>query len=290
MKKIVSALLIVFTTAGAAFAMPPPRYHHHVHYHHEYRRPIYYHNSSDSTGWFLGGLGAGILLTAILSNNSSNSQPHHTQAEREKEQIAAKAAQIRSAAKQTASLQSSQLMTQISQSGAENALKNMENYWKGQSHPTYLDLSRPVSVLKVSGFQDDLNIVYTVNADMGSATVTVNALNFDVSESVSAQFAVSSAPQEMQKSGAQIAGFSVSEGVRNVEGFLIVQEVAKASAAAYAGLKPGSVMRKIDGNSTAAASVEQLWSYIKRRAETNSIINITFANGGGKAKTVQIRL
>lgn len=261
---------------------PPPRY-----YRYHYR-----HHWDD--GWFAGGLGLGLLI-GVLANSAESSAA--TQ-----ESYDQRAAEVRSAAIDTAQAQSAHVLQVIEQIGAIPALYELNEYWTSQGQTTRLETNAPVSSLKVSGFQGGLTIVYFIDQNLRTVTVTVTAPEYNVSESRSARYTEPAAGQYQTVPGAAYTaapvppgaafdslGFTLEEAARTAEGFLIIQKVQPATAAAYVGVRDGAVLYKIDGNSTAQVSLEQLCAYIERRTAAGAVAKITFSDGG-KQKTANIKL
>lgn len=277
MKKLISALLMVLLIATAAAAHhpgpPPPP-------------PRHYHGGFCwDSGWFGGGLGIGVLLGTMM-NNQYQSQAEANAIARQ-QAYERKVNEVRNAARDIAAAQSSHVMQIISQVGPEYALQDLNSYWQAQGQATFLDARTP-SVLKVAGFQQELTILYTVDPSRQSVTVTVNAPQYDISESSTAQY-TPPAPAAPVKAAAKVMGFTVADDARSPEGFLLVRDVTPATAAAYVGLKNGAVLYQVDGYSTAQVGVEQMNAYIEGRAAADAVVEITFSDGG-KQKTAQIKL
>lgn len=328
MKKLISALLMVFLIATAAAAHhpgPPPQHHGGpgpgprpgpppgprpgprpmprplppgpppgpMHGPHPGWRPgppppppRHYHGGFCwDSGWFGGGLGIGVLLGTMI-NNQSQSQAE-ANAIAQQQAYERKVNEVRNAARDIAAAQSSHVMQIISQVGPEYALQDLNSYWQAQGQATFLDARTP-SVLKVAGFQQELTILYTVDQSRQSVTVTVNAPQYDISESSTAQY-TPPAPAAPVKTAAKVMGFTVADDARSPEGFLLVRDVTPATAAAYVGLKNGAVLYQVDGYSTAQVSVEQMNAYVEGRAAADAVVEITFSDGG-KQKTAQIKL
>ena len=65
--------------------------------------------------------------------------------------------------------------------------------------------------------------------------------------------------------------------------------MAKASTvAAYAGVKSGSVLCAVDGNSTANVSAAQMEAYVGGRAAAGAAVKLTIADGGAR-RTLELR-
>ncbi len=260
---------------------PPPRYYH--------RHRRHWHD-----GWFIGGLGLGLIIGALANSNSSSNERDYTR----------RAEEVRRAARETAEQQSRHVTEIIERIGAQPALYELNEYWQAQGQTTALDTSDPVRSLKVSGFQDGLTIVYRLDRAREDATVTVTAPAYSVSESVTerykeplAELSPASPIRAVKAGGSPAAlneafkrlGFMLAEEARTPQGCLIIQSVVPATAAAYAGVTKGAALLEIDGSSTAQVSVEQLCSFINRRAASDAVVQITVSENG-REKTVRLQL
>lgn len=266
---------------------PPPRYYHRYHHWHD--------------DWFFGGLGIGLIIGALSNSGSSDYS-----AQRDYER---RADEVRRAARETADRQSAHLVEIISRIGSQSALYELNEYWQSQGQTTSLDTSDPVRSLRVSGFQQDLTIVYWLDRAAGEETVTVSAPAYNVSESASARYTEPpgmeteyplraqrpAPPAPAPKLPPQMAGaferlgFTLDEKARTADGRLIVQSVTPSSVAAHEGIAKGATLYSIDGNSTAQVSVEQLCAFIERRAAAGASVKVAFSDGG-KQKTVKMQL
>lgn len=263
---------------------PPPRYYHRYHHWHD--------------DWFFGGLGIGLIIGALANSGSSDYS-----AQRDYER---RAEEVRRAARETADMQSAHLVEIISRIGSQSALYELNEYWQAQGQTTSLDTSDPVRSLRVSGFQEDLTIVYWLDRAVGEETVTVSAPAYNVSESASARYrepqgmetqlplraqppAPEPRPPHETASAFGRLGFTLDENARTPKGHLIVQSVTPSSVAAHTGMAKGATLYSIDGNSTAQVSVEQLCAFIERRAVAGASVSIAFSDGG-KQKTVKMQL
>ncbi|WP_143330698.1 PDZ domain-containing protein [Cloacibacillus sp. An23] len=265
---------------------PPPRYYHRYHHWHD--------------DWFISGLGIGLIIGAL-----SNSGGGYSSGERD---YARRAEEVRKAARETAEQQGRHLIEIIERIGPQPALYELNEYWQAQGQTTALDTSDPMRSLKVSGFQENLTIVYWIDRTLEKATVTVTAPAYNVSESVSERYRwnepaalPATAPphalpvKSPASGGAELGsafkrlGFTLSEDARTPQGYLVIQSVVPATAAAYAGVKKGAALTAIDGNSTAQVSVEQLCAFIDRRASVGAAVKITVSENG-KERSVRLQL
>ncbi|HIT04514.1 MAG TPA: PDZ domain-containing protein [Candidatus Caccocola faecipullorum] len=266
---------------------PPPRYYHRYHHWHD--------------DWFFGGLGIGIIIGALSNSGSSD---YNAQRDYER-----RAEEVRRAARETAEQQSRHLVEIISRIGSQSALYELNEYWQAQGQTTSLDTSDPVRSLRVSGFQENLTIVYWLDRAANEETVTVTAPAYNVSESASARYSeppgtepplalrpqqpappapAPNLPPEMASAFGRL-GFTLDEKARTPDGRLIVQSVTPSSVAAHTGMKKGATLYSIDGNSTAQVSVEQLCAFIERRAAAGASVKVAFSEDG-RQKTVKMQL
>ncbi|MBQ9882336.1 MAG: PDZ domain-containing protein [Synergistes sp.] len=239
----------------------------------------YYHDNFWDSPW-VGGL-VGLLIGAIINGQSqSDSAPQSTYTAEEK---------VTTAARNLAEAEADRTVNLIRRSGVEGALHELHDYWQEQRQPTFLDDRTPVSTLKVSGFQHYLAMTYEIDRSNHNVSVCVESPYYNVSEKRSARYEdPSPAAQPQDRYAHRSVGFTVSESERAPDGCLVVKSVEPATAAAYAGLKEGCEIKKIDGHSTANVSVEQMKAYVIRRSNEGYPVNVTFASGG-KEKTVPIR-
>lgn len=266
---------------------PPPRYYHRYHHWHD--------------DWFFGGLGIGLIIGALSNSGSSDYS-----AQRDYER---RAEEVRRAARETADQQSRHLVEIISRIGSQSALYELNEYWQAQGQTTSLDTSDPIRSLRVSGFQENLTIVYWLDRSAREETVTVTAPAYNVSESASSRYTEppgTEAPLELRQqqpappapepplppetaSAFKRLGFTLDENARTPQGHLIIQSVTPSTVAAYTGMTKGATLYKIDGNTTAQVSVEQLCAFIERRAAAGASVKVTFSDKG-KEKTVSMQL
>lgn len=254
---------------------PPPRYSG------GYNRGWY---GDWNGGWYNDGFGVGILLGAIMS---SQAQADAAAAAAQQQAYENKVAQIRSSAEETATRQSSHLAQLISQAGPDNALADLNAYWQAQGQTTFLDARSPISTLRATGFPQNMTIVYLLDRNIKNITVTVNAREYGVSQSSSVPYTLPL--PTLSKDAQRLLGFSLADSLRSPDGFFLIQDVIPGTAAAYAGIKNGAKLYKIDGWTTATVTAAQLNAYIESRAAQNGTAAITFSGAGGQ-KTVQIKL
>lgn len=242
------------------------------------------HRDRDWDSPWLSGL-IGLIVGTIISGQAQ-ARPETSVPAQE-----SRADEVKRAAENIAEEQTERAVQIIKRDGPDGALKELNDSWQQQRQATFLDAGAPVGVLKVAGFQQDLTITYTLDRNERRVTVDVEAPYYGVSESRSAQYDDAPLPAQsvpQQRSAAKLMGFTVSEEARASDGCMIVQSVAPATAAAYAGLKEGSVLKRVDGSSTAQVSVEQMAAYMTKRSEADAVVKITFT-ADGKEKTAPIK-
>ena len=247
------------------------------------RLPRRYRDRDWDSPWLSGLIG---LIVGTIISGQAQARPETSVPAQE-----SRADEVKRAAENIAEEQTERAVQIIKRDGPDSVLKELNDSWQQQRQATFLDAGAPVGVLKVAGFQQDLTITYTLDRNERRVTVDVEAPYYGVSESRSAQYDDAPLPAQSvprQRSAAKLMGFSVSEEARASDGCMIVQSVAPATAAAYAGLKEGSVLKSIDGNSTAQVSVEQMAAYMTKRSEADAVVKITFT-ADGKEKTAPIK-
>ena len=292
MKKFIAALLAVLVAATSAAAYPPPppprRYgppppppppHHH-------RHP---HDYCDDAGLF-GGLAVGLMIGALASSQQEQAAAQaNAKAEEERRAYEREVSEVRDAARQLAEAQSVNVMQIISKLGPDHALEDLDNYWQANGRPTLQDVNRPPRKLKIAGFSQNMTLLYDINREQSTVTVTVSAPDYHVSESRTMPYVY--APPAAPAAGGgveKLLGFTVSDDSRSREGFLVVTSVVPSTVAAYAGVKSGSVLCAVDGNSTANVSAAQMEAYVGGRAAAGAAVKLTLADGGAR-RTLELR-
>lgn len=288
MKKFIAALLAVLVAATSAAAYPPPppprRYgppppppppHHH-------RHP---HDYCDDAAIF-GGLAVGLMIGALASSQQDQAAAREAEQQRVFER---EVAEVREAARKLAEAQSVNVTEIISKLGPDHALEDLDNYWQAHEQPTLQDVNRPPRTLKIAGFSQNMRLLYDIDRERSTVTVTVSAPEYNVSESRTMPYVYT--PPAARPSGGgveKLLGFTVSDDSRSREGFLVVTSVVPSTVAAYAGVKSGSVLCAVDGNSTANVSAAQMEAYVGGRAAAGAAVKLTLADGGAR-RTLELR-
>ena len=174
MKKFIAALLAVLVAATSAAAYPPPppprRYgppppppppHHH-------RHP---HDYCDDAGLF-GGLAVGLMIGALASSQQDQAAAREAEQQRVFER---EVAEVREAARKLAEAQSVNVTEIISKLGPDHALEDLDNYWQAHGQPTLQDVNRPPRTLKIAGFSQNMRLLYDIDRERSTVTVTVSS-------------------------------------------------------------------------------------------------------------------
>ena len=172
MKKFIAALLAVLVAATSAAAYPPPppprRYgppppppppHHH-------RHP---HDYCDDAALF-GGLAVGLMIGALASSQQDQAAAREAEQQRVFER---ETAEVREAARKLAEAQSVNVTEIISKLGPDHALEDLDNYWQAHGQPTLQDVNRPPRTLKIAGFSQNMRLLYDIDRERSTVTVTV---------------------------------------------------------------------------------------------------------------------
>jgi hypothetical protein len=69
----------------------------------------------------------------------------------------------------------------ISESGVPGAVEMLVKSWEGEGKKTFLDDRSGVTVLKVSGFEENIRLEYTIRQDSKKISVRVTAPDYSVS-------------------------------------------------------------------------------------------------------------
>ena len=87
----------------------------------------------------------------------------------------------------------------------------------------------------------------------------------------------------------QFIGFELSEDKRDGSGHLIIQDVAKGTAASFAGITQGDSLIKIDTYDTKNFDLDRINAYVANRAGTKTLVKVTFKHKSA-VRTVDIQL
>ena len=82
-------------------------------------------------------------------------------------------AEVREAARKLAEAQSVNVTEIISKLGPDHALEDLDNYWQAHGQPTLQDVNRPPRTLKIAGFSQNMRLLYDIDRERSTVTVTV---------------------------------------------------------------------------------------------------------------------
>lgn len=277
------AMFLAFTLtlqiAAPAFAEreiieinPPTQYH-------------YHYDNDNSAAWGLGGLAAGLILGAIISDSEKSKEdakPKEPEITDIEERLTAFSAQTIIEAKKA-----------IERYGIDEGLSKINDYWMAEAYDTIYD---PIALrLSISDSKKLFKCTYSIDKMIPELEVTVThratgkSSYRHVKLDRSCYKRSQSEPQNQTatRSTLETLGFSLSNNRSN--GYLTVAEVAEGTAAFYAGLRAGTAIVAIDGNKTTQMMQDQMQAYVMKRAETGNTISVQFMSNGGVLKTVVLK-
>jgi hypothetical protein len=116
----------------------------------------------------------------------------------------------------------------ISESGVPGAVEMLVKSWEGEGKKTFLDDRSGVTVLKVSGFEENIRLEYTIRQDSKKISVRVTAPDYSVSEESGTYY---KEPQPVPPSKNYL-GLELEELLRDPGGRLLIKDVAKGTISA----------------------------------------------------------
>jgi len=247
--------------------------------------PPHYHYHDDGSGILIG-CGVGLLLGAIASNIDSGDSKY-SQQEQDRQERAQKTKEIRQTAKDNVQKETDHALELVAQNGVDNTIAIISRSWEDQGQHTFVDDRGGTAVLRVTGFKSESNIKleYTFQRENKKVIVRTTVPDYDVTEESSGYY---TEPKPVS-SIMQFIGFELAEGKRDAGGHLIIQDVAKGTAASFAGIAPGDSLIKIDSYDTKSFGVDRINAYTASRAGMKTLVNVTFKHKG-TVKTVDIQL
>ncbi|MEA4873291.1 MAG: PDZ domain-containing protein [Synergistaceae bacterium] len=305
---------------------PPPRpifqpYHRPGYYNYPRYRNYRYYSNNDI--WV--SLGAGLLIGAMISNMnrtpqyspsadvpysspSRNDYSYSNSYERERQ-----IRDIKTRISQNAKTEADRASNMASEFGSEQAMVLLEKTWDGEGKRTNIDRSSGLQVLKVTGFYDGSQISYTFLPENRKVYVRISVPEYSLSAEESDYYSgpagqAAPVPSEgarqvpvvpnytaaaMIVSGQggtmQYAGFELERTMRSPSGHMIIREVAKGTAAYYAGIRPGDVLLKVDVYET--RNFDPVWfiDYISSKHQSRSLITLSISRNGAE-KRFEIQL
>jgi membrane-associated protease RseP (regulator of RpoE activity) len=190
----------------------------------------------------------------------------------------------------------------IAENGLYQTINMIDSSWRSKGYRTSYTDSYKLPVLKVSGFSDGAQIIYTFLQSNRMVFVKVVVPEYSVSYEGSAYFNEPKqlyqqrpvAPQNVPGAPAiysikQFAGFELATDRRSQSGYMLINEVANGTAAYYAGMRRGDILLKIDAYETKNYDVSWMNSYVADRYRSKALLKVRFLHSG-KEKTVSIQL
>lgn len=200
-----------------------------------------------------------------------------------------------------------------SEFGAEQAAVLLEKSWEFEGKRTIIDGKSGLYVLKVTGFYDSSQMSYTFLPENRKVFVRISVPDYSLSVEESDYYSGSAgkaAPAHSegvrlvhiapnytsafmtvsdQGGTLQSVGFDIERSVRSNSGHMIISEVAKGTAAYYAGIMQGDVLLKVDVYETRNFDAAWFSGYIYSRSQSKSLITLSISRNGIEKK-FEIRL
>lgn len=237
--------------------------------------------SSSHTEVWVDATGLAALLVTLAAGNSNND----AEAAKQQAQYEQKVREIREHAKESSRKEMEHALELIFERGVPGAVEMLVRSWEGEGKKTFLDDRNGVTVLKISGFEENIRLEYTIRQESKKISVRVTAPDHSVSEESSAYYK-EPVPTPPSKS---YLGFELEEFFRDPQGRLIIKDVVKGTAVFYAGILPGDTLVKIDTYDTKNFDVARVDSYLENRSEVKAKVKITVSQKG-EQKTIEIQL
>ena len=293
-----------------------PRYSHYKNYRN-------YRNYSNNDIWI--SIGAGLLIGSIISN--MNREPQYYPPAREpypgtdrdnysysesyerEQQIS----EIRSIISQNAKTEAARASRMAAELGTDQAAATLARAWENEGKRVTLDGRSGLEVLKVSGFYDGSQMTYTFLPENRKVYVKISVPEFSISAEESEYYAVPSGQSPAYSSwegsgqGAGIpnstpsasvsgpgsaikyAGFELQRNTRSPSGHLIIGEVAKGTAAYYAGIRQGDLLLSADQYDSRNFDAAWFNEYISDKYSSRAMIRLQISRNGVEKK-IEIRL
>jgi len=185
----------------------------------------------------------------------------------------------------------------IAENGLYQAINIIDTSWRNKGYGTSYSDNYKMPVLKVSGFSDESQIIYTFLQSNKMVFVKVLVPAYSVSYEGSAYFNEPrqvyqqgyAVPQPAISSVLQLAGFELATNRRSASGYMLVNKVANGTAVFYAGMRRGDVLLKIDVYDTKNFEVGWINSYITDKYRSRALLKVRFLHGG-KVRTADIKI
>jgi hypothetical protein len=237
--------------------------------------------SSSHTEVWVDATGLAVLLATLAAGNSNND----AEAAKQQAQYEQKVREIREHAKESSRKEMEHALELIFERGVPGAVEMLARSWEGEGKKTFLDDRNGVAVLKISGFEENIRLEYTIRQESKKISVRVTAPDHSVTEESSAYY---KEPVPIPPSKSYL-GFELEEFLRDPQGRLIIKDVVKGTAVFYAGILPGDTLLKIDTYDTKNFDIARVDSYLENRSGVKAKVSITVSQKG-EQKAIEIQL
>ena len=237
--------------------------------------------STSHTEVWVDATGLAVLLATLAAGNTDS------QAEAARQQAAyeQKVREIREHAKESSRKEMEHAVDLIFERGVPGAVELIVKSWEVEGKKTFLDDRSGVTVLKVSGFEENIRLEYTIRQESKKISVRVTAPDYSVSEESGSYY---KEPQPLSPSRSYL-GVELEEFFRDPGGRLLIKDVAKGTAAFYAGILPGDALVMIDTYDTKNFDIARVDSYLESRAAAKAKVRVTVSQKG-EQKSIDIQL
>lgn len=237
--------------------------------------------SSSHTEVWVDVTGLAVLMATLAAGNSNNgADAAKQQAEYEK-----KVMDIRQYAKESSKKEMQRAADLIFEKGIPETVEMLVSSWEREGKKTFLDDRNGVTVLKISGFEENIRLEYTIRQESKKISVRVTAPDYSVSEESSSYYKEPDPPSPSKS----YLGFELEELLRDSQGRLLIKDVVQGTAAFYAGVLPGDSLVMIDTYDTKNFDTARINSYIQNRYEAKAKVKITISQKGNE-KRIDIQL
>ena len=274
-------------------------------------RPRYYGYRNYNNNDILIGLGAAILLGSIFSNTNSSSgysRGSSTAYNESRSDLEYRERQkIENSIKNKAENEAKRASSLVAERGIGEAINILTNLWKSEGRRTSFEDRSGIAVIKIDGFNDGSQITYSFYPENRKVFVKISVPEYSVSEEASEYYAdplrntvpsyaqQPTLPQKMPNNPSpilsltQYTGFEIVDGKRSASGHMLIGDVAKGTAAFYAGLRQGDRLVRVDVYDTFNHDFGWIKAYIAGKSQSRALLKITFLQNGVE-KTADIQL
>ena len=270
-------------------------------------RPGYYNYSKrDNNKDIFIALGVAIVLGSIFSNiNSSSgySKDSSTTYNDSKNDLEYREKQeIKNSIRNEAENEAKRASSLVAERGIAEAINTLRKSWEDEGRRTYFEDKAGMAVIKITGFNDGAQITYSFYPENRKVFVKISVPKYSVSEEASEYYTdsprnteqsyghQSTSTEYMPNNSApilslmQYAGFELANDKRSASGHMLIEDVAKGTAAYYAGLRRGDRLVKVDGYDASNYDPGWIKSYIADKYQSRALIKITFLQSGIEKK------